>query len=194
MARPFDSARRAELVDRTVDYAAQNGIATIALRPLAAALGTTSRMLIHYFGTKERLVGLVLDALQPDLPELLSEHARKGHAPAEAATGFWRDLTAGEQATRLRLLLQVMALALTQPDEYGRSARDAIVRWTGPLAGAFAEAGLDERTAAARATLLVSGLRGLALDRFLTGDRRRNDDAAALLIAAATASITRAGV
>jgi hypothetical protein len=34
--------------------------------------------------------------------------------------------------------------------------------------------------------MLVSGLRGLALDRYLTGDRQRTDDAAHDLITAAT--------
>lgn len=187
MARPFDAARRAELVDRTVEYAARNGIATIALRPLAAALGTTSRMLIHYFGTKEGLIDRVLAAAQPDVPALLSEHAREGHTPEEVATRFWRDLTDGEQAPRLRLLLQVMVLALTDRDQYGRHAQDAVDRWVGPLTERFRGAGLDRQAASARATLLVSGLRGLALDRYVTGDRRRTDDAATLLIAAATA-------
>lgn len=187
MPRPRDGARRAELVEQTARYAVQNGIATIALRPLAAALGTSSRMLVHYFGTKENLIGQVLAAIRPDVPSLLAGHVRSGHTPREVATRFWSDLSDGEQAPRLRLVLQVMVLALTQPRQYGRFAQEAITTWTEPLVEALREAGLPERSARARATLLVSGLRGLALDRYLTGDRRRTDDAADLLIAAALA-------
>lgn len=171
-----------------MEYAARHGIGSIALRPLAAALGTSSRMLIHYFGTKEALIERVLSAVRPDVPTLLSSHARERHTPTEAATRFWHDLTGGEQAPRLRLLLQVMVLALTEPGHYGAHARVAVRSWTGPLTEAFREAGLDQRTAAARATLLISGLRGIALDRYVTRDRRRTDDAAALLIATATAA------
>ena len=44
----------------------------------------------------------------------------------------------------------------------------------------------------ARATALISGLRGLAIDRYVTGDAARPDRAAQLLITAATAEAARA--
>ena len=40
---------------RAIDYVAQNGIGELSLRTLAAALGTSHRMLIHHFGSKEQL-------------------------------------------------------------------------------------------------------------------------------------------
>jgi hypothetical protein len=79
-----------------------------------------------------------------------------------------------------------MALALTQPDLYRQYAVDAVRAWLDPLSDALHGAGLTARDARARATMLVSGLRGLALDRYLTGDRQRTDDAARGLITAAT--------
>lgn len=168
-------------------YAARHGIASLSLRPLAAALGTSSRMLVHYFGTKEELIGQALAAARPDIPAVLAAHAEAGHAPAEMARRLWRELTtAGDQEPRTRLLLEVMALALTQPELYERYAVDAVRAWLDPLSAALRAAGLAARDAHARATMLVSGLRGLALDRYLTGDRQRTDDAARALIAAAT--------
>jgi AcrR family transcriptional regulator len=187
MVRPIDSARRAELLDLTMRYAAEHGIASLSLRPLAAALGTSSRMLVHYFGTKEELIGQALVAARPDIPALLTAHAKAGHNPARMAGRLWRELTTGgEQEPRTRLLLEVLALALTQPDLYRQYAVDAIRAWLDPLTDALQTAGLTARDARARATMMVSGLRGLALDRYLTGDRRRTDDAAHGLIAAAT--------
>jgi AcrR family transcriptional regulator len=187
MVRPIDSARRAELLDLTMRYAAEHGIASLSLRPLAAALGTSSRMLVHYFGTKEELIGQALVAARPDIPALLRAHAQAGHTPARMAQRLWRELTTGgEQEPRTRLLLEVMALALTQPDLYRQYAVDAVRAWLDPLSDALHGAGLTARDARARATMLVSGLRGLALDRYLTGDRQRTDDAARGLITAAT--------
>lgn len=168
-------------------YAAEHGIASLSLRPLAAALGTSSRMLVHYFGSKEELIGQALVAARPDIPALLRQHADAGHTPAEIAGRLWTDLTTGgEQEHRTRLLLEVMALALTQPQRYREYATDAVRAWVSPLATAFQEYGDHPRDARARATLLVSGLRGLALDRWLTGDRQRTNDAAKRLTAAAT--------
>lgn len=170
-----------------MSYAATHGIASLSLRPLAAALGTSSRMLVHYFRSKEELIGQALIAARPDIPALLRQHADAGHTPAEIAGRLWADLTAGgEQEPRTRLLLEVMALALTQPQRYREYATDAVHAWVGPLATAFQAYGDHPRDARARATLLVSGLRGLALDRWLTDDRQRTDDAAERLIAAAT--------
>ncbi len=189
MVRPVDSARRAELLDQTMRYAAEHGIASLSLRPLAAALGTSSRMLVHYFGTKEELIGQALLAARPDIPALLDAHTEAGHTPADMAWRLWRELTTGgEQEPRTRLLLEVMALALTQPDLYRRHAVDAVRAWLDPLAAALRASGVPARDARARATMLVSGLRGLALDRYLTGDRQRTDDATRELITAATTS------
>lgn len=168
-------------------YAAEHGIAGLSLRPLAAALGTSSRMLVHYFGTKEELVARALTAARPDIPELLDARREAGETPAGIAASLWRDLTTGgERKPRTRLLLEAMALALTQPDVYGKFAAEAIEAWVTPLARVLREAGHRRRDAVARATVLVSGLRGLALDRYLTGDRQRTDDAARHVIRAAT--------
>jgi AcrR family transcriptional regulator len=187
MVRPIDLARRAELLDLAVRYAAEHGIASLSLRPLAAALGTSSRMLVHYFGTKEELIGQALAAARPDIPALLRAHAQAGHTPARMARRLWREMTTGgDQEPRTRLLLEVMALALTQPDLYQRYALDTVRAWLDPLSGALHATGLTARDARARATMLVSGLRGLALDRYLTGDRQRTDDAARSLITTAT--------
>jgi hypothetical protein len=78
-----------------------------------------------------------------------------------------------------------MALALTQAHPYAEHATHA---WIDPLAQALQEAGHAPEQASARATILVSGLRGVALDRYLTGDRQRTDDAAAILITTGTAT------
>jgi AcrR family transcriptional regulator len=191
VVRPLDNARRAALLEETIRYAAAHGIAELSLRPLAAHLGTSSRMLIHYFGTKENLIGQALAAARPDIPALLSEHAGRAHTPPEMGMRLWHDLTGGgEQEPRLRLLLEVMALALTHPDLYGEYAAQAVRGWVDPLAQALREAGHPAEEATAKATILVSGLRGLALDRYLTGDQRRTDDAAALLIATAAGQTT----
>jgi hypothetical protein len=79
-----------------------------------------------------------------------------------------------------------MALALTQPDLYRQHAVDTVRAWLVPLSAALRAAGLTTRDAHARANMLVSGLRGLTLDRYLTGDRQRTDDVAHHLITAAT--------
>ena len=56
MSRTADEARRAELLDRAVDYVCRYGLAELSLRPLAKAVGSSPRVLLYYFGSKEALV------------------------------------------------------------------------------------------------------------------------------------------
>ena len=56
MSRTPDEARRAELLDRAVDYVCRHGLAELSLRPLAKAVGSSPRVLLHYFESKENLV------------------------------------------------------------------------------------------------------------------------------------------
>ena len=56
MSRTPDEARRAELLDRAVDYVCRQGLADLSLRPLAKAVGSSPRVLLYYFGSKENLV------------------------------------------------------------------------------------------------------------------------------------------
>ena len=56
MSRTADDARRAELLERAVDYVLRQGLAQLSLRPLAKATGSSPRLLLYYFGSKEALV------------------------------------------------------------------------------------------------------------------------------------------
>ncbi len=46
---------RQRLLDGAIEYVAANGMTDLSLRSLAAALGTSHRLLIFHFGSKERL-------------------------------------------------------------------------------------------------------------------------------------------
>ena len=52
--------RRAKLLDEVADYILNNGLADLSLRPLATAIDTSPRMLLYFFGSKERLIAEAL--------------------------------------------------------------------------------------------------------------------------------------
>ena len=52
--------RRDELAEGACDYVLERGLIGLSLRPLAAALGTSDRMLLYHFGTREALIAEVL--------------------------------------------------------------------------------------------------------------------------------------
>src|SRR5262249_7968128 len=51
-----DPKRKAKLLSKVADYLLRTGISDLSLRPAAAALGTSARMLIYYFGSREQML------------------------------------------------------------------------------------------------------------------------------------------
>ena len=56
MPRAADREKRRHLLDRTVDYVYEHGIANLSLRPLAKALGVSAAILLYHFTSKDQLV------------------------------------------------------------------------------------------------------------------------------------------
>ncbi|MFD6219436.1 TetR/AcrR family transcriptional regulator [Nocardia asteroides] len=110
MARPLDHRKRAELLAGVVAYIATHGLAELSLRPLAAALGTSSRMLIYYFGTKEELLVQALATQRPDLAAVFGGVTEPAQL-RDRLTAFFDLNTDGAEADSVRVLLQVLGAA-----------------------------------------------------------------------------------
>lgn len=63
MPRSADPARREQLLDAIVDYLAENGVGMLSMRPLAAHLGQSTRVLTHHFRDKQDLLEATLRRL-----------------------------------------------------------------------------------------------------------------------------------
>src|SRR5215216_6725514 len=55
---------RDRLLAAAIDYVLANGFSNFSLRQLAAAIGTSHRMLIYYFGSKEGLLVAVIRSVE----------------------------------------------------------------------------------------------------------------------------------
>jgi AcrR family transcriptional regulator len=183
-----DPVKREELLASVVDYLEGHGVNDLSLAPMAEALGTSKRMLLYYFGDRRGLLEQALDASRPNAGNIF-----RGVTTAEdlerASMNLWRALTRGEQQRSVRMLLQVLSLATTDPDTYGEFAQTAIDLMLDPITGAFIAVGFGPQDSAARATLIVSGLRGLCQDLLISGDRARVDAAARLIVNAAVRNV-----
>src|ERR1700733_9759369 len=116
MARPPDPKRRQELLDGAVDYVVANGIPDLSLRPLAAALGTQAPVLLHHFGSKERLVVEILGRVRDRLRSLGRSAEAEEHRSGLGAV--WKWVSHPDQTPLMRLFFEAYALALRHPDRY----------------------------------------------------------------------------
>ena len=55
MAERPTSGRKAELLDRAYAYVLEHGLADMSLRPLATAIGSSPRVLLFLFESKDNL-------------------------------------------------------------------------------------------------------------------------------------------
>ena len=96
MARPPDPDRRARTLADATDYVLRNGLAGLSLRPMAAALGTSTRMLLYDFGSKEKLVTEILAEARHRRTDMYKEHlstvARPNRDTAERCRSAGRKL------------------------------------------------------------------------------------------------------
>ncbi|MEY2247949.1 TetR/AcrR family transcriptional regulator [Streptomyces sp. BF23-18] len=169
MARPSDQAKRRELTDRVRAYLVRNGLAGLSLRPLARALGTSDRMLLYYFGTKEGMVAeaLALDERRPLLRARETLAAEESPGDPAGLRRFmeeiWRRFDAPDLRPALPLYIEIMAASLIDPDRYGPVLRDVLTEWTELLTSVFQSLGMSRVRADTEATLLVDATFGLVV-------------------------------
>jgi len=172
MARPPDPDRRARTLAKAADYVLEHGLEDLSLRPLAAALGTSTRMLLYDFESKERLVDEVLAEIRRRLTELLAGLESGGDEAATLAA-VWEWASAEERAPFMRVFFETHVHALAHPEAHAGRGRPMIDDWIRFLELRWEPEPLDPATA----TLFVAVIRGLLLDRLTAPDPQRVDAA-----------------
>jgi AcrR family transcriptional regulator len=171
-----DSPRQ-RLIHAAVAHGAANGLADTSLRQLAAALGTSHRMLIHHFGSKEGLLVEVVRAVEHRQRALLTELVEQPGSPDLAGREFWDTLNDPDVRRHERLFFEVYGQAL-QGRSWALPLLDGIVSdWVTPLAEMLEARGQPAEEARVDARLAVAVSRGLLLDVLATGDQAEVDAA-----------------
>jgi AcrR family transcriptional regulator len=175
MGRPFDYAKREQLVEQATEVLARTGVIDTSLRSLATEMGTSARMLVYYFGSKEQLILAVMNGLQeqnvPE-PEL--------YATAEELRQWclddWQEITRGSQRSRLRILEQVFGAACGQNSPYARYTADTLAQLTRNAQSRMEAIGMPPAVAETRARLALAAIQGLVIEFFTSTDPDRVDD------------------
>jgi AcrR family transcriptional regulator len=166
MARSPDQSRRRQLLSTLVEEFAVGGVGDRSLRDVAAAVGTSHRMLLHHFGSREEMLVAIVEEVErrqmtvlPDLPT----------TPADHFAAMWADVRRPELRPFERLFFECYARAANGEKPFDRMVPGAVDDWLA-LSDGLAE------PAAARLGLAV--IRGLLLDLVATGDEAGVDAAA----------------
>ena len=164
MARPPDTGRRDELLDALVVECAARGVGGRSLRELAVAVGTSHRMLLHHFGSREELLLAVVEEVERKQLALL------GELDADSTTGFavmWAHLRRPELRALERLFFECYARGAQGEKPFTTMLPAAVDGWL-----AHAQTDRDD------ARLGLAVMRGLLLDLAGTDDEAGVDAAA----------------
>jgi AcrR family transcriptional regulator len=170
MVRTPDLERRRQLLDALVEEFATGGVGDRSLRDVAAALGTSHRMLLHHFASRENLLMAIVEQVERRQMGLLPELPT---TPAGSFATMWADLHRPELRHLERLFFECYARAAQGEKPFARMVPGAVNGWLDEVA---AVAGDAFDPAMARLGLAVG--RGLLLDLVATEDEAGVDAAA----------------
>jgi AcrR family transcriptional regulator len=170
-----DSARRAELLAKLIDYSAEHGLSGMSLRPLAAAVGSSPRVLLYFFGSKEGLIREVLLRSRDNQMELVRQWLAEAPGPAERIERLWQWLADPAHAGIERLFFESYARSLHDGGGPWRGfGHDSVKDWLPVIDRVVRATGEDRRPRnQAMPTFVLATIRGLLMDLLATGDRRR---------------------
>ena len=166
------------LLTAAAEHIAASGVSDLTLRGLAAAIGTSHRMLLYHFGSKDGLLVEVIKLVEQRQRAALGElEIGDEHTAAGITRAFWKRLSAPELAANERLFFEIYGQAL-QGRPGTTALLDGIVdSWLEPVVELLGRLGFPTEYAAAQARLGVAVTRGLLLDLLATGNRAACDAA-----------------
>ena len=174
MARTPDLARRRQLLDALIEEFAAGGIGDRSLRDVAAAVGTSHRMLLHHFGSREELLLAIVDGVERRQMTLLPELPA---SPAASFAAMWADVRRPELRHLERLFFECYARAAQGEKPFAGMVPGAVNDWLTEVED-LAEGPFEP----AMVRLGLAVVRGLLLDLVATNDEAGVDAAAQAFI------------
>ena len=161
MAR--ETARREDLARLATDYVLDHGLIGLSLRPLAAALGTSDRMLLYHFAGKDDLVATVL-RISND--RAVDEVAALPPAPDvhDGVLRLWDAVTTPSLVRCQRMYVEAAALGLFGREPYAGVVGDANRTWMKAVADHLVASGMPADRAGRATVLLDAAFSGFLLD------------------------------
>jgi AcrR family transcriptional regulator len=161
-------SRREDLLDQVTDHVLAEGLIGLTLRPVAASIGTSDRMLLYHFKSRDELVTAVVARATERMVA-----AVRALAPADGVRTGVNALWQAFQVTPLHecidVYCQAAASGLIGTEPYLSVVRESNDRWSDALEDYLERCGAPADRVARIVTLVDSSLFGFHLD--LTTDK-----------------------
>jgi AcrR family transcriptional regulator len=170
---------REALLARAIGHFAEHGVGDTSLRALAEAIGTSHRMLIYHFGSRDGLLAAIVDTVEQGARDTLAgmvDEALTDADPFDAGMRYWH-LVTEEALIYGPLFFELTSHAMRDLPYAVDLRRRLVTTWLDALTAMWSARDVPEAEARAQASLDLAVARGLLHDLLLTGDRARVDAA-----------------
>jgi AcrR family transcriptional regulator len=159
----FAMSRRDDLLDEVTDHVLQQGLIGLTLRPVAAAIGTSDRMLLYHFHSRDELVAAVV-ARASDRGMAAIEALPAVDGVRAGVNRLWQAFLSEPLHGCLDVYVQAAASGLIGTEPYRTVVREANDRWAEALERYLVRCGAPLERVARVVNLVDSSLFGFHLD------------------------------
>jgi AcrR family transcriptional regulator len=170
MARAqLNNLKAEELLGRIIEIVRSQGLAGFSLDNLAPQLGTSSRMLVYYFGSKDELLGRIVYTLRNDIVTQL-ENEPVGTI-TDAVDRWWSHYQANP--ADMQFFFHLTSRSFEEPDKFQEFSSTAVAQWSAYFVRSLEGHVSSPQEAEAIARLVLATVRGLMADLLITADRQQ---------------------
>lgn len=155
-----------DLLARIVEIVRRTGLAGFSLDALSRQLGTSSRMLVHYFGSKDELLGRIVYALRED--HVTSMEAQPVGSITDAIDLWWNHYRAN--LADMQFFFHLTSRSFEEPEKFKEFSSTAVDLWVTYFYRSLQSDERSEAEALAIARLVLATVRGLMVNLLITGD------------------------
>ena len=164
------SARREQLKRQAAEFLRTRGLRSLTFRALAEELGVAPNTLEHHFGTKDRLLGELIEQLAEEERSRIAEALRdEDLGPMLLADLFHlvlEDLERPENSGGVSLFFELLGAGVRSRDEYSDFLARELHEWVEFISDLLRDrSGMSEDRALAMSYMLISVARGFTLSR-----------------------------
>lgn len=177
MARPREPERREAVLDLVIAHIADHGLPHLTVRKVAAAIGTSTRVIFYQFGSKEGLLQAALDRARKANRDMLEDLREENPSisMAEAFRLIWHWWM--NDPSRLAYSRLNMEAMMTQHGLESQARAELLGYWIDYFTEWLVSDGHEAVAARVLAGMSLAMQSGLTIDLIITGDRRRLDEA-----------------
>ncbi|MBD1875229.1 TetR/AcrR family transcriptional regulator [Nodosilinea sp. FACHB-131] len=171
MSRPTEPQKKAELLEKCLEVALETGELDSSINAIAKRIGTSGRMLVYHFGSKQELERQVIARLEvrlrAQLLSLQNTAVADTDTVAESLLAMWRQFTTPEMQGWLKLTMDLNLRAMRGDTETQQFLERETQQWVEALTA------LTGNEAVARS--LFHLFQGATLDFLTTGNAQRGE-------------------